>query len=134
MKRTVTVMMALVVLALGSMSLTGCETEDNPDTTDNFKGKSWESGPNGMGMWNEWAFSNEGTFQFTHYHNAEHPDNHGTHSYYVENSVLYVTAPDKTKSEYKFTFAGDKKSFKITSTPHTGGDDTYTLVEEHHHE
>jgi hypothetical protein len=121
--------MALVVLALGSMNLTGCETEGDPDTTDKFKGKTWKSGPDGS-MWNVWTFTNEVTFQFSHYHSADDVQDNGEFTYYVEDSVLYVTAlSNGSKGSYAVTFAGDGKSFTITSEAPHGGSKVYTQVE-----
>jgi hypothetical protein len=112
------------------LALAGCDTpvNDDPDTMDNFKGKTWKSGPNAMNMWNVWEFKNDETFQFTHYHSADNPDPRGQYAYYVEDGVLYTTAPDGGKNNYSFTFADNLQSFTITSTPHTGGSAVYALV------
>jgi hypothetical protein len=122
---------ALVIgVAFSLLALVGCDNpvNDDPDTTDNFKGKTWKSGPNTMDMWNVWEFKNDGTFQFTHYHSADKPDPKGLYSYSVEDGVLYTTAPDGGKNNYSFTFAENFKSFAITSEPHSGGSAIYTLV------
>jgi hypothetical protein len=122
-KRRIFFQTGLLVLLIGSINLTSCDSHMSakPDTTDNFKGKTWKSGPNDMGMWNEWEFKNDGTFQFTHYHGVNMPDPRGLYSYNVKDGVLYTTAPDGTTASYSFKFADDDKSFTITSVPHPGG-------------
>jgi hypothetical protein len=129
MKRMAGLTAVLLSAALGAMALAGCDTGTNPEThntQDNFKGKKWQSGPSAMNMWNVWDFGNDGTFEFTHYHNADTPDPRGTYSYRVEDGKLFVTPPGGTETYYVFDFAANGKSFTLDPVP-GGGNNTYTL-------
>jgi hypothetical protein len=104
MKRKFGLKAVFVGLALGFLVLAGCDTGVNPDnsethdSTDNFKGKKWQSGPSAMNMWNVWDFGNEGTFQFTHYHTAEHIQDNGVYTYRIDDNRLYITPPGEAET------------------------------------
>jgi hypothetical protein len=114
---------------LSLLVLAGCDNPANsPDTTDNFKGKTWQSGPNMMNMWNVWAFGTNGSFHLTHYHTAINSEDRDSHIYRVEDGVIYTTDYTGASVSLSATFSADGKSFTL-SGDYLGGSRTYTLVD-----
>jgi hypothetical protein len=120
----------VVSMIISLLVFAGCDTptnSENRDTTDNFKGKTWQSGPK-MNMWNVWEFGTNGSFHLTHYHTATNSEDRGSHAYRVEDGVIYTTDHTGASVSLSAVFAADGRSFTL-SGDYSGGNRTYTLME-----
>jgi uncharacterized protein YjlB len=95
-------------------------------------GKKWRAGNSADDMWNVWDFKADGTFDFAHYHSADHAEPRGSYSYFIQGKFLVTAAPKTASTPYEvnaYSIETTDISLALTPAP-KGGSIFYTLIQD----